>query len=96
MGIYGTKSQLNDLFQLLENDVQKEYIYQEWIKDLAKECLIHPTIKEYTGINFSDSNQIHNYLYPLLRVYPPVINYWLNNFVFPKEAKEFSGIIFDL
>ena len=49
------------------------------------------SISEFSGINLSDISQKYNLLYPAMRMHPLVINYWLNIFVYPKEAKQFSG-----
>jgi hypothetical protein len=51
---------------------------------------VHPSIKEFSGINLSDLNQKHDILYPAMKRHPIVINFWLNQFLFPKEAKEFN------
>ena len=83
--------QFSDVFRSLENDTEKDHIYAEWIKRLPKSCHIDDSIREYSGINLSDSSQMNSSLFPILHVYPPVINYWLNNFVFPKEAKQFPS-----
>ena len=83
--------QFDQVFAALDNDKEKEHIYEEWIRKMPKEVFIDDSIREYAGVNLSDSNQKYNMLFPILKIYPPVINFWLNNFVFPKEAKQFSG-----
>ena len=86
-------SKFNSLFERLEKDQQKNILYSNWINLLPAGLNIEPSIKEYSGLNFSDSNQFSNLLYPLFKLHPPAINYWLNTFLFPKEAKEFTELL---
>ena len=87
-------SQFNQVFCTLENDKEKDHIYDEWMNKMPQSIKIDASIREYSGVNLSDSNQLNNILFPVLHVYPPVINYYLNNFVFPKEAKQFASKTF--
>ena len=84
-------SQLDDLFVLLENDLHGHDEYNKWIKLIPSDVSIDKSISEFSRLNLADSNQKNDILYPLLRSHPPVINYWLCSFLFPKEAKEFSN-----
>jgi hypothetical protein len=83
-------SQFSELIILLENDSNGSHQYNKWISLLPNDVKINASVKEFSRVNFSDSNQRNNVLYPLLKKHPPVINDWLSNFLFPKEAKEFS------
>ena len=38
-----------------------------------------------------DTAQKNILLFPKLCMHPPVIDFWLSNFLFPKEAKEFNS-----
>jgi hypothetical protein len=83
--------QLDQVFASLANDKEKEHIYDEWMSKMPSECQVDKSIREYSGVNLSDYNQTNNMLFPILHMYPPVINYWLNKYVFPREARQFTG-----
>lgn len=82
---------LDNIFEYLENESNGAKVYENWIQSLPKECKPDKSILEYSGLNFCDTYQKNYLVYPLLRYHPPVINYWLNAFVYPKEAKQFIG-----
>lgn len=49
------------------------------------------SIKEYSSLNFVDTTQMYTLLFPTLKYHQQVIDYWLCNYLFPKEAKEFES-----
>jgi hypothetical protein len=83
--------QLDQVFDRLKKNSDPNSEYQNWIVSLPKECSIDDSIKEYSGINLYDLTQKYDLLYPLLKYHPKVINYWLCEFLFPKEAKQFHA-----
>lgn len=64
-------------------------IYEQWINSVPTE-LVDVSIKSYTGVNLKDPKQRDEHLFPLLRFNMHVIDYWLSNAVFPREAKTFE------
>ncbi|CAF1260892.1 unnamed protein product [Rotaria sp. Silwood1] len=82
-------SQLIQCFdRLTEKETDPRSIYEQWI--LAEEQYSVPTsIKLWKGINLKDYQQRTHDLFPTLRYNMIVIDYFLNNFVFPREAKQF-------
>ena len=56
---------------------------------MPKDCKIDNSVKEYSGVNLSNSSQRLDVLYPLLKLHPTVINFWLSETLFPKESKQF-------
>jgi hypothetical protein len=87
-------SGLNDLQilkcfnRLTEEERDPESIYNEWISNEDKDQ-IHPSIKQWKGVNLKDYQQRTRYLFPTLRYNMFIINYFLNHFVYPREAKQF-------
>ncbi|CAF3743066.1 unnamed protein product [Rotaria sp. Silwood1] len=82
-------SQLIQCFdRLTEKETDPRSIYEQWI--LAEEQYSVPTsIKLWKGINLKDYQQRTHDLFPTLRYNMIVIDYFLNNFVFPREVKQF-------
>jgi hypothetical protein len=84
-------SHLDQVFEKLKKSSDASFEYKSWIDTLPKDCSIDDSIKEYSGINLYDSTQKYDLLYPVLKYHPDVINYWLSEFLFPKEAKQFHA-----
>ncbi|CAF1396340.1 unnamed protein product [Adineta ricciae] len=84
-----TGDQLSKCFKRL-SDVEKHpgEIYHEWVLYENDDCL-DPSIKTWEGINLKDDQQRTLHLFPTFRKNMLVINYFLNHFVFPQEAKQF-------
>ncbi|CAF0995068.1 unnamed protein product [Adineta steineri] len=74
--------------RLNEEESDPASIYDQWILYEQDEN-IHVSIKQWRGINLKDYQQRTDLLYPTLRYNMLVINYFLNHFVFPREAKQF-------
>ena len=85
-----TNHQLDEVFDKLSKCPDATAEYKSWIEALPVECKVDDSIKEYLGINLNDLLQKFDLLYPLLRFHPTVINYWLCEVLYPKEAKQFS------
>ncbi|UJR11323.1 hypothetical protein I4U23_015504 [Adineta vaga] len=84
-----TDSQMMDCFnRLIEEERDPRLIYDEWIFQENQEQ-IHISIKEWKNVNLKDYYQRTCYLFPTLRYNTLVINYFLNHFVYPREAKQF-------
>ena len=81
--------QFKKLLLALDKKHDKNQIYEEWTKEINKKINFPNSLKDYCSINLSDTNQI-NKLFGYFCSFPPVINFWMNNFLFPIEAKEFD------
>ncbi|CAF4475702.1 unnamed protein product, partial [Rotaria socialis] len=88
------ESQMTQCFDHLnkQRESDPEVIYGKWIgyqtedKDKDK---VHPSIKEWKGVNLNDYQQKTDHLFPTFRKNMLVIDYFLDHFVFPREAKQF-------
>ncbi|CAF1440182.1 unnamed protein product [Rotaria sordida] len=84
-----TDSQMLQCFNRLSQDESDpEMIYDQWIS-LEEENDIIASIKQWKRVNLKDYQQRTQLLFPTLRYNMLVINYFLNHFVFPQEAKQF-------
>ncbi|CAF4169552.1 unnamed protein product [Rotaria sp. Silwood2] len=83
--------QLSQCFnRLYEEETNPASIYDQWI--LYEDANDIPTcIKQWNGVNLKDYKQRTLYLLPIFRYNILVINYFLNYFVFPREAKQFPN-----
>ncbi|CAF3125081.1 unnamed protein product [Rotaria sp. Silwood2] len=85
------ESQLSQCFKRLnEQETDPASIYDQWIlyedeKDVPK------SIRQWNGINLKDYQQNIDYIFPTFRYNMLVINYFLDYFVFPREAKQFPS-----
>lgn len=84
-----TDDQLYDTFQLLEHIQNASEIYDQWIS-CAPVHFIDPSIRSYSGINLCNPYQRDQHLFPLFRFNMLVIDFWLSQTVFPREAKTFE------
>lgn len=84
-----TDEQLSNCFETLSKFSNSDDKYKEWIADIPSHR-VDKSIRTYSGINLSDSNQ-RLLLFTLLRYNMNVIDFWLSNVVFPREAKQFNG-----
>ncbi|CAF3890068.1 unnamed protein product, partial [Rotaria sp. Silwood1] len=84
-----TDTQMYQCFdRLSQNESDPEMIYDQWIS-LEEENDTISSIKQWKRINLKDYQQRTQLLFPTLRYNMLVINYFLNHFVFPLEAKQF-------
>lgn len=81
--------QLHQLFETLENKQNAATTYQKWIRSISPK-LINRSISSYSGINLDNPNQRDQLLFPLLRYNMRVIDSFLENVVYPYEAKIFE------
>jgi hypothetical protein len=61
--------------------------YTEWLKSCATE--IPEELQTIRGINMDDGQLLTANLFPFLRHNKTVIDFYLNSFVFPRQAREF-------
>ncbi|CAF3595516.1 unnamed protein product [Rotaria sp. Silwood1] len=81
--------QLSQCFNRLnEEETDPTSIYDQWIL-YENENNIPTSIKQWNGVNLEDYQQRINFLFPIFRYNMLVINYFLDYFVFPREAKQF-------
>jgi len=73
--------------QLLKQD-NPALEYETWIKELSSDSL-PDNLKHLSGINVESTQQFTDCLVPLFGRNKAVIDFFLAQFVFPKEAKEF-------
>ncbi|CAF3980773.1 unnamed protein product, partial [Didymodactylos carnosus] len=82
-------SQMFQCFDRLSQDESDpDMIYDEWISIEEGNDTIS-SIKQWKRVNLKDYQQRTQQLFPTLRYNMLVINYFLNHFVFPLEAKQF-------
>ncbi|KAF7328474.1 hypothetical protein MVEN_02534300 [Mycena venus] len=60
--------------------------YESWVRNVSK---IPVSLREVIGINMEDPDQRRNILIPLFCRNLAVVNFYLRQVVFPKEAKQF-------
>ncbi|TRM60657.1 hypothetical protein BD626DRAFT_461059 [Schizophyllum amplum] len=60
--------------------------YEYWIKGLE----LPPNLRTLKGINLKDASQRCNVIYPTLRRVKSVVDFYLSECVFPKEARQFE------
>ncbi|CAL8134338.1 unnamed protein product [Orchesella dallaii] len=83
--------QLYEAFAILKKLTGPEKVYNGWMKAIPETKNINDSIKTYRGMNLLDYEQRNNHLFPILRKHKLVIDFWLENVVFPKESKQFPG-----
>ncbi|CAL8126202.1 unnamed protein product [Orchesella dallaii] len=81
--------QLFQVFFILKKMVGPESLFNGWIQKIPNEKSIDNSIKSYNGINLLDFEQRTKHLFPALRKHKAVIDFWLENCVYPKECKQF-------
>ncbi|CAF1315107.1 unnamed protein product [Rotaria sordida] len=83
------KQMMQCLNRMNEEEEDPDVIYEEWISQEDKTNEFISNIQHWKSINLKNSQQLTEYLFPSLRQNILVINYFLNHFVFPREAKQF-------
>ncbi|KAG4065067.1 hypothetical protein HA402_007464 [Bradysia odoriphaga] len=83
------ETQLRQVFTILESQQNSAEIYSGWINSVPYQ-LVHESIQSYTGVNLSDPKQRNELVFPLFKHNMRVIDFWLSNLVFPREAKTFE------
>ena len=74
--------------RLTEEERDPELIYAEWISQ-EDENDVPQYIRQWKGVNLKDCQQETHQIFHILRYNMLLINYFLNYFVFPQEAKQF-------
>ena len=80
-----SSDQMLDCFAKMRSAGDPSIVYDEWVRFSA----LSAQLKSECNINVDDARQWHQEVLPKLRQQKTVVDYYLNNFVFPKKAKEF-------
>ncbi|KAJ6258064.1 hypothetical protein Dda_6977 [Drechslerella dactyloides] len=78
---------LQTCFDLLGKTDNPGLTYESWIKRYSD---IPPSLSKLKGINFLDQERVENEVFPFFRYNKSVIDFFLSEFIFPREAKGFS------
>ncbi|KAJ6485650.1 hypothetical protein C8R45DRAFT_278518 [Mycena sanguinolenta] len=82
-----TDSQLDTSFKLLLNSDNPDAQYEFWVKGIQD---LSRTLANWRGLNLDDFEQKTRDVFPLLRYNKAVIDFYLSECVFTKEAREFE------
>src|ERR1700689_3525907 len=83
-----TNDQLDTTFYHLSTTDNPDLRYEDWIKGTLHN--IPESLHNLRGLNLDDAEKKHGYIFPLLRYNKAVVDFYLSECVFPKEAKEFE------
>ncbi|KAF8166619.1 hypothetical protein K438DRAFT_1857045 [Mycena galopus ATCC 62051] len=81
-----TDAQLDTSFKLLLNSDNPDGQYEFWVQGINN---LPVTLTNLRGLNLDDFEQKTGDVFPLLRFNKAVIDFYLSECVFPKEAREF-------
>ncbi|KAJ7483146.1 hypothetical protein FB451DRAFT_1555198 [Mycena latifolia] len=81
-----TDEQLNTTFRLLLNSENPEAQYERWVEGINN---LPANLANLRGLNLDDLEQKTSHIFPLLRYNKAVIDFYLSECVFPKEAREY-------
>ncbi|KAJ6458143.1 hypothetical protein C8R47DRAFT_1246692, partial [Mycena vitilis] len=81
-----TDHQLDSAFKLLLHSDNPDAQYEDWVKEIPD---LAPGLANLRGLNLDDLGQKTEKVFPLLRYNKVVIDFYLSECVFPKEAREF-------
>lgn len=84
--------QLEQVFDCLKEKPEAESLYGSWIGRFSNGAEVPKYLATYQGINLQDAYQ-RSHLCVLLRKHKDVVDFWLANYVFPEECKQFPGKI---
>ncbi|KAF7371022.1 hypothetical protein MSAN_00736400 [Mycena sanguinolenta] len=82
-----TDSQLNTSFKLLLDSDNPETQYEFWVQGIQN---LPAALANLRGLNLDNYEQKTRDVFPLLRYNKAVIDFYLSECVFPKEAREFQ------
>ncbi|KAJ6458153.1 hypothetical protein C8R47DRAFT_995335 [Mycena vitilis] len=82
-----TDNQLDSTFKLLLHSDNPEAQYEYWVKEIPN---LPASLATLRGLNLDDFEQKAGKIFPLLRYNKVVIDFYLAECVFPKEAREFQ------
>lgn len=77
-------------FRILAKTQNSAAVYEKWTTSITTK-LIDPSIESYSGVNLSDPFQREEILFPLFRFNMDIIDFFLSQVVFPREAKSFEN-----
>ncbi|CAF1098314.1 unnamed protein product [Rotaria sordida] len=84
------EKQLYECFNRLnDEETNPESIYDQWIFYEGERNDISMSIRQWKGVNLKDYQQRTRFLFPTFQHNKSVIDYFLNHFVFSREAKQF-------
>ena len=83
-----TNDQMEITFHLLFTTDSPDLRYEDWVKAIAHTLPEH--LRSLRRLNLNDVKVKHNDIFPTLRYNKLVIDFYLSECVFPKEAKEFQ------
>ncbi|MCJ1335347.1 hypothetical protein MMC09_000615 [Bachmanniomyces sp. S44760] len=81
-----TETNLRDCFRLLFRMTDPTLEYHKWVSRCEA---LSPDLQTINSVNLEDDGLCRERLFPHLRFNKAVVDFYLANFVFPKEAKEF-------
>jgi hypothetical protein len=79
--------QLNTSFALLLESDNPAMRYEHWVKGIEN---LPTNLASLRGLNLDDFEQKHVHIFPRLRFNKAVIDFYLSECVFPKEAREYQ------
>ena len=82
-------SMTTHVVQSLLSSEAPELTYADWMRPCWEEVPL--SLRTINGINVEDEDLIRTSLFPLLRHNKAVIDFYLNVFIFPNDAKEFPS-----
>ncbi|KIJ33874.1 hypothetical protein M422DRAFT_783064 [Sphaerobolus stellatus SS14] len=82
-----SNAQLDAAFHLLMETDSPALRYDDWIKENVNN--LDPNLRSLAGLNLADPHQKYQIIFPMLRYNKSVIDFYLSQGVFLKEAKEF-------
>ncbi|KAJ6627951.1 hypothetical protein B0H10DRAFT_1992855 [Mycena sp. CBHHK59/15] len=82
-----TNDQLDVTFKHLLNSDNPAIRYEDWVKDYKD---LPESLTNLRGLNLDDIEQRNDHVFPHLRFNKAVIDFYLSECVFPKQAREFK------
>ncbi|KAJ6257020.1 hypothetical protein Dda_7903 [Drechslerella dactyloides] len=79
-------SNLRDCFDLLLKTDDPDLTYESWTR---RSTAVPDTLKNLRGLNLLDQDQLLKEIYPFFRFNKDVIDFFLSQLIFPREAKGF-------
>lgn len=84
-----TDKELEDCFKMLFQLSNPVVAYEGWIQGFGSDYAVPETLLKLSGVNLLDRWERTHVIFPLFRFSKSVIDFYLSNSIFPKEAKEF-------
>ena len=80
-------TQVRKAFELLRKSDDPSLEYSLWIKRCSE---LPDNLRNWHAINLEDDQQCYGTLFPALRYSKKMVDFFMSNFVFPREGKEFD------